>query len=177
MGTGYNLHSVRFLLWDTGYSLVTVKGKPGVINSFRSVYASSLICSLFPLLVLRRGKSSFLFSLQHQEPRTISLMLFGVSGDQSLQEKKGLVQTPVPCLDLDWDVLLVPLHHRAPSTPSCPPCQGGLYGGIFLRRSLTLMNSPNLVFDSLTTCHRETWIVPPSHLVLGHPNPTSVPNK
>lgn len=72
-----------------------------MINSFRSVYTASLLCSLFLSLVLRRGKSSFLFSLQHREHRTISLMLLGVSGDQSLQEKKGMVQTPVPHLDLD----------------------------------------------------------------------------
>lgn len=71
------------------------------ISSFRSVYAASLPCALFLSLVLRRGKSSFLFSLQHREHRTISLMLPGVSGDQSLQEKKGMVQAPVPHLDLD----------------------------------------------------------------------------
>ncbi|XP_069420829.1 HLA class II histocompatibility antigen, DQ alpha 2 chain-like isoform X6 [Ovis canadensis] len=49
----------------------------------------------------RRAMSHGLKDGKHQEHRTISLMLLGVSGDQSLQEKKGMVQAPVPHLDLD----------------------------------------------------------------------------
>ena len=95
-----------------------MKGKLGVINSFRSVYASSLICSLFLLLVLRRGKSSFLFSLQHQEHRTISLMLFGVSGDQSLQEKKAWFRLQFPVLTLTETCSL---FHFITELLPCPP--------------------------------------------------------
>ena len=62
-----------------------------------------LLSSVHCFLYLFSGEESLQFCSRFNSRSTgpVSLMLFAVLGDQSLQEKKGMVQTPVPRLDLD----------------------------------------------------------------------------